>query len=222
MLIKPVGLTKDMTVIDITAGLGERLLRAHHEFKADVTGMDIDSETALRGTELLKPYLSPKVAGISAYTLPNLVIAKKFDCLFAREIFYRVADKPKFFQLVAGYSTALGQLSYTDYIVDPENRDRPAVRAWIQNEKGINPLGLVENAEAWAKAGFNLRVYDDQTAMYKAEIMKGILRFSNFIAANRPDLATKRAILKHMDLWGRRVAAIEQGLKFYRIYGIKA
>jgi hypothetical protein len=77
-------------------------------------------------------------------------------------------------------------------------------------------------AELWAKAGYMLRVHDDQTAYYRKEVMAGMKRFAQFLATGvRPDAETRVAIGKRMQVWAHRMEAMDNGMKFYRFYGTK-
>jgi hypothetical protein len=98
----------------------------------------------------------------------------------------------------------------------------PAILAWRAFEKDAAPLSLVEMAELWAKAGIPLRVHDDQTKIYKKEVKEGMIRFARFMASGvKPDPATCKSIEKRITTWARRMAAMEQGLQFYRFYGLR-
>jgi hypothetical protein len=114
------------------------------------------------------------------------------------------------------------QVSFTDYIINPEMRDRPALAAWRSCEKGADPVGLVEMAELWAKVGISLRVHDDQTVYYKEEVKNGLGRLATFMASGAtPDKETKIALQKRITTWAMRMAALNAGMKFYRFYGLR-
>ncbi|HEU0118486.1 MAG TPA: hypothetical protein VFR09_07615, partial [Alphaproteobacteria bacterium] len=51
-LLGAVGLTKDMSVLDLSAGLGGRMRLIAGKYGASVTGLDPDPEIAARGMEL--------------------------------------------------------------------------------------------------------------------------------------------------------------------------
>ena len=220
-MIKPLTLNKDTSVIDITAGFGERLIKISKDFGADVVGMDCDTAIVTTATERLKPYINQKFSGVATYDIQQFSTEKKYDALLARELFYRVPKAIGFFKTLSHSAQPLAQFSFTDYIVEPEDRDVPQIRSWMLSEKGVSPFGLVDLAEAWAKAGVSLRVYDNQTDLYKTEIIKGIKRLSIFLTSVKPDPLTKKLLLETIDIWAQRLAAFEHGMKFYRIYGIK-
>jgi SAM-dependent methyltransferase len=221
-LIRPLGINKDMSILDLSAGLGGRLRRTTDEFGVYISGLEPDPAIAARGMEMSIAAGRGKRASITVYDPMKLKVERSYDCVIARETIYRVPDKEFFIKSIADCCKAKAQVSFTDYIMNSEVRDEPAIVAWRQAEVGANPAGLVEMAEMWAKANVSLRVHDDQTDYYKKEVMAGLQRFAKFMASGvKPDEATKQAINRRITIWALRVAAIEAGMKFYRFYGLR-
>jgi cyclopropane fatty-acyl-phospholipid synthase-like methyltransferase len=222
LLIKPLSLTKDMSMLDLAAGLGARMRRATDEFHIYISGREPDPEIAARGMALSVESGHGKHVAITAYDPMNLVESRKYDCIVGRETLYRVTDKKKFIASVIACCKPQVQVSFTDYIVNAESQSQPAILAWKAFEPDADPPSLVQMAEFWAKAGISLRVHDDQTDYYKKEVRNGLIRFAKFMASGvKPDKETKRAIEKRITTWAHRIAAMEQGLKFYRFYGLR-
>jgi cyclopropane fatty-acyl-phospholipid synthase-like methyltransferase len=222
MLITPLGLNKDLSVLDLSAGLGGRLRKTAEDFGVYVTGLEPDPAIAARGMEMSIIQGKGKRAAIAAYDPANFSVTRQYDCIIARETFYRVADRRKFFTALGTAAKPKAQVSFTDYIVNPEDREKPAVKAWMAYEKGANPTSLIEMAEDWAKAGFSLRVHDDQTTFYVKEVKEGVKRLATFLASgHRPDDETKQTLRRRIETWAHRLVALEQGMKFYRFYGTK-
>lgn len=221
-MITPLGLNKDMALLDLSAGLGGRLHQTSEKYGVYITGLEPDPFIAARGMEISRRAGKGKRCPIEHYDPNNFSFTKKFDCILARETFYRVDDKNKLFAAIGDCTKPKAQIAYTDYIVDPEHRNQPAIVKWKSFEKGSNPLSLIETAEAWAKVGFTIRVHDDMTALYKKEATAGVTRLAAFLATGvKPDMETKKAILKRVETWMHRLAAMDQGMKFYRFYGGK-
>jgi cyclopropane fatty-acyl-phospholipid synthase-like methyltransferase len=222
LLIKPLNLTKDMALLDLSAGLGTRLRHTTEKLGVSATGREPDPEVAARGMALSGNAGLAKRAPITAYDPMNLVEPRKYDGIIARETIYRLADKKKFIDSIVACSKPQVQISFTDYIVNPESKDQPAIVAWRAFEKDAEPIGLVEMAELWAKAGISLRVHDDQTEYYKREVKKGLVRFAKFMASGvRLDAETRRSVERRITVWAHRMAAMEHGMQFYRFYGSK-
>jgi len=219
-LFQPLGLNKDMAVLDLSSGLGDRMRHMVDALGVYITGLEPDAAIAARGMEMSVRLGKKKHAEITAYDPETFEVAKKYDCILARETFYRVANKNKFFKALAECSKSGAQIAFTDYIVNPEDRDKPAILAWQKFEAGAKPLSLVETAEAWAKVGYTIRVHEDLTDFYKKEIKIGMQKLTAFLAKGLPpDDATKKQIMKRVETWARRMAAMDQGMKFYRFYG---
>jgi cyclopropane fatty-acyl-phospholipid synthase-like methyltransferase len=222
LLIKPLGLTKEMSVLDISAGLGGYMRRAAEETGAYVTGLEPDAKLAERGMQLSIKAGKAKRAPITHYDSANLVLDRTFDSVVARETFYRLPDRPNFFTTIAEHTKSQAQIAFTDYILDKEHREKPEVLAWKEKEKLANPLSLVEMAEAWAKVGFRLRVHEDLTDFYKTEVLVGMKRLMEFLASGiRPDKETAESVLRRIETWQYRLKAMDVGMKFYRFYGTK-
>ena len=221
-LIRPLGITKDMSLADLAAGLGGRARKTSKEFGVYIDGFEPDPEIAARGMALSIAQGRGKHTTIKPYDPMDFPEERTYDCVVARETIYRVPDKQKFVTSIVRNCKPKAQVSFTDYIVNPEVHDLPAVVAWRAFEKGADPVGLVEMEQLWVKAGITLRVHDDMTDYYKDEVKKGMIRLAKFMASGvKPDAETKKSIEKRISTWAHRAAAMEQGLRFYRFYGVR-
>lgn len=221
-MITPLGLNKEMNVLDLSAGLGGRMRRIVEETGAYITGLEPDAAIAERGMQMSIMAGKKKHATVSAYDPANVVLDHSYDAVIARETFYRVADRPTFFAVLSAHAKPGAQLAFTDYILDPEHREHPAVLAWKNKETLADPVGLVEMAELWAKVGFGMRVHEDMTDFYKTAVVKGLKRFMRFLDSGvTPDKETALAIRRRIEIWQYRFAALEGGVKFYRFYAAK-
>jgi SAM-dependent methyltransferase len=221
MLVRPFGVKPDHNLLDLSAGLGGALRTLAGKANL-IKGLEVDQALAMRGMEMSAKAGKTKHAPISVYDPATFSMPATFDFALARELFYRIADKPAFFAAIAGCLKPGGQIAFTDFVVDPENKQKPAILAWQAHEKDARPLGLIDLAQAWARVGIELRVSEDQTAFYRQEVIEGLKRFVGFLGQGpAPDAETKRTILREVELWVYRMAAIEQGMKFYRFYALK-
>jgi cyclopropane fatty-acyl-phospholipid synthase-like methyltransferase len=222
MLIKPVGLSKDKNVLDLSSGLGGPLRTLVGQVN-QIKGCEMDAAVAARGMELSVKAGKGKQAPIEPFDPTTFSMPSIYHVVIARELFYRIPNKPDFFYRVSAGIKVQGHIVFTDYILDPESRDKPGVAAWQAYEKDVKPLALAEMIEAWGRVGFEMRVSEDQTAFYKREIVTGLKRFAAALRiAPPPDAETKATILREVESWVRRIAAFEQGMKFYRFHGIRS
>jgi len=221
-LTSSLGLSKDMNVLDLSAGLGGRMRSISEKYGVYITGLEPDPPIAARGMEMSVKAGKGKHDAIMAYDPNNFSQTKKYDCIIARETLYRVDDKFRFLAAIAAATKPKAQIAYTDYIVEVEDRDKPAIAAWRAFEKNAMPFSLAEATDAWQRVGFDLRTHEDKTDYYRKEVIGGLKRLAIHLASGvRPDPETKASILKRVQTWVHRVAAMEQGMKFYRLQAIK-
>ncbi|HBM91012.1 MAG TPA: phosphoethanolamine methyltransferase [Rhodospirillaceae bacterium] len=221
-LIVPLGLNKEMSVLDLNAGLGGFARKITSETGAYVTGLETNQVLASRGMVMSIAAGKGKQASVEAYDPDAYKAERQYDCVFVREFFYRIIGKEKFFKAVANSVKAGGgQLVFMDYILEDRDKENPAIKKWLEAEKKVTPLPFIDMVKEWKKLGFDMRVAEDQTTLYRSEILKGLASFVEFLALNVPGPDTKPSIVREIDLWARRVAALENGLRYCRFYGIK-
>ncbi len=221
-LITPLGMNKEMSILDMSAGLGGMARKIAADFGSYVTGLEVDPTIASRGMIMSIAAGKAKQATVTAYDPEIYAPTRKYDCIFARELFYKVVAKEKFFKAITGsLKSGGGQLVFTDYLLDSASRAKPAIRQWFEREPNAAPLSLPETIKYWKGFGFDMRVAEDQTDLYHMEILKGLTQLVEHMSLNIPDGETKMILLREIDLWARRLHAFKSGLKYYRFYGIK-
>lgn len=222
MLAKPLGINKEMSVLDLSAGLGAMGRRIAEEFGAYVTGMEIDPALVSRGMILSIAAGKGKQASVESYQPEEFSLPRKYDCVFARELFYKIADKERFLSIVAeGVKPGGGQIVFTDFLVDSVSSAKPAVQRWKEKEGGATPATLHDAVKTWKRLGFDMRVAEDQTELYIHHVFTGFAEILSFLEGASPDRASKILVLKEIEHWASRLAAFKEGLKYYRFYGVK-
>lgn len=221
-LVAPLGLNQETSVLDLSAGLGGLARKLAVDYNVYVTGLEPNPVLASRGMLMSIAAGKSKQASITAYDPAAYEASKKYDCVFARELFCRVIGKEKFFNAVASsVKPKGGQIVFTDYILEDKDMDKKAIVQWLSVEKDVVPLSYAKMVQEWKGLKFDMRVAEDQTDLYRREVLRGLSRFVAYLAKHKPSPDTKPLIVHEIDLWSRRVAAIENGLKYYRFYGIK-
>jgi len=221
-LTSPLGVNQEMSILDLGAGLGALARQLAEHYKAYVTGLEQDPNLAARGMVMSIAHGKSKMASIVVYDPANFTPSRKFDVIVAREVFYRIIGKEKFFKAIdASLKTGGGQIVFTDYILNPEAREKPAVTQWLTRERGAAPLSMIETIKLWKGMGYDLRIAEDQTPFYKDSILLGLRDLAQHMVMNVPDRETKLVVLHEIDLWAKRLAAFHAGLRYCRFYGIK-
>lgn len=221
LLVTPLGLTSEKDVLDLSAGLGGLPRRLAEEFNAAVTALETDALMARRATSLSLDAAKGKKIPVEFYDPPGFSPPRKYDAVIARELFYRVIGKEKFFQAVAGGVKQHGMLVFTDYLLDKKARENKAVSVWNKYEPHALPMNLQDMIESWSKLKFDVRANEDLTDLYLSEIAQRLKAFTGFLAQTPPDADTRPLVLQEIELWVRRAEAMQQGLKFFRFEAIK-
>jgi len=212
----------DMSVLDLVAGLGGLSRHLVEKYNCFVSGMEHDSATAARGMIMSIAAGKSKTASVVGYDPTTYTASRKYDAIFIREVFFRIIGKEKFFKAIdSSLKNGGGHIVFTDYILDVDKREKPAVMKWLARERGSVPVSMIETIKTWRGMGYDLRVTEDQTNLYKAYILKGIKELANYMILNIPDGPTKAVVVSEVDLWAKRLAALNDGLRYCRFYGIK-
>lgn len=223
-LIKPLGLDSSMHVLDLGAGLGG-VPRAIAEFTgAWVTGYEADPRLVKRANELSAKMGMAKKVPIELYNPDNPGFKRAaYDAVISRESLFTFADKGKLFGRIVRAVKPFGQILFTDYMLPRPNHSSPALDAWYAVEQQEpHPWSLEEALAVLNGLKLDVRIHDDISEEMRARILKGWDSFTKMIASGGMSRAFKRALLKEVELWARRVALIESGdLKVYRVYARK-
>lgn len=225
-LAKPFGLNPSLTVMEFGAGLGGGTRALVNEFGVWVNGVEPTADLAKAGKELSIKAGLEKKADIIRYAPDGFEPkAGSVDCILSSESLYLVADKVK---LLKNFESALkprGQVSITDFV---RSDDIAA------NDQRVQGLGLAPSDPTHFASGadyvkwfrelnFDLRVNEDITDRYRRMIMDGWIGFTQSGGQKAAHAkALPEQVVKEVELWSRRVAAMDAGhLKVMRYYAIK-
>ena len=220
-LLAPLGLTKEHSVVEIGAGLGGVARCITQATGAWVTGYEQDEALAEGGMEMSNMAGLAKRAPLKQSELTAVKIRKRtIDCVFSKEVFYRVADKKKLLDRVHSMLKIEGHLLFTDVVAaGPESRG-PATEVWAAQEPEPPTLWTVDETRAALEAlQLDVRITEDITVAYRARVLEG---FKKLLAEMRkkplpPDLAGWA--MAEAEYWARRVAVIDSGeVKVFRFY----
>lgn len=222
LLIRPFGLNAEMSVLDLSAGLGGAARRIFMDSKAYVTGLESAPDLAEAGMEISRLNGMALSAPIEFYDPETYTPSRKYDCVIARDLFFRVRGKDRFMQAIADTLKPRGHMSWTDYVVDPAAAHQSGIRVWAASElDGDTPPSLPNVMQTMTRLGFDVRIHEDVTQGYRHHIQTALQRFARFIAPYDFSEATRTAIIQETELWARRGLALEQGMKVCRFYALK-
>lgn len=221
-LVKPFGINSSMSILDMSAGLGGVARTIARDYKAWVTGLEPSALLAQMGQERSIAQKLVKQAPISHYDPNNIKLDKKYDGIFSKEAFFTVQNKDKLFGEIAKQMNPGGQFLFTDYCVDGADMTNPGLVGWMSNEPVEPVLWSASRVIDTLKAQkLDVRVNEDMTLLQKQLILTALSTFLGHLAAHSMDQGTKLAVLDEVELWARRMAAFDAGLKVYRFYAMK-
>ncbi len=222
-LVKPFAANPAMSILDIAAGLGGPARIIADAFDTYITGLERDPETAVRGMAMSVTAGKQKHAPIGAMNPETLELkAGAYDCIFGRGGTYAVQDKERFLRVLIMGLKPRGQLLLTDYLIDPALAERPELAAWQALEPFPPALWNVQQYTDCLKSlGFDIRITEDITTQYKAQIVLGWDNLLQTIDIRKLPRAHQLTVLDEAERWVKTIIALDSGaLKVYRFYAL--
>jgi SAM-dependent methyltransferase len=219
-LIKPLGLNPKFSVLDLSAGLGGATRLMAKSYGCWVTGLEASPVLAAAAQERSVMAGLAKQAAIAHYDPDNLKLAKRFDCIFSKEFFVFVRNREALTDAMEACLKPGGQLLFTDYVL--EGAGGAALKAWIDHEPmEPHPRTLAQVVDSLQQRNLDIRITEDITDRHRSLIVGAIQTLTGFLEKHALDQETKLAVLDEVELWARRVAALQDGLRCYRFFALK-
>lgn len=223
-LVKPMGLNKEKTLLDLGCGLGGAARVIHKSLGAWVTGMEASktlAEAGMAGSE--KAGLAKKAA-VEWYDPTTVILpARKFDAAFARMVFTPLKDKSRLLKQLNDTLKSSGQMMFLEFVLREPGITSPALEACIKGED--HPphfVAMEEYTRVLVQLGLDLRVAEDLTAEFRGLVLDGWGRLAKSLKPNTLESDEAKGLTHELELWARRVAAFDSGdLRVARFYAIK-
>jgi SAM-dependent methyltransferase len=223
-LVKPMGLTKEKTMLDLNSGLGGAARVIAKAFGTYVTGMDASQTLAQAGMAASERAGLAKKAVIEWFDPLTVILPqRKYDAIFARLVFLPLEQKKR---LIAQVEQALkpgGQLMFLEFALGSANAKSPALDAWLKGEDHPpHPITIDAYSEELKALKMDVRVAEDMTAEFRSLVLEGWARLTSALKPKSlaPDEA--QGLAHEVELWSRRIAAFDTGdLRVARLYALK-
>lgn len=221
-LIRPLGLTPAMSVLDLAAGLGGTPRLMAQKYGAWVTGLErsplLASEAMTRSS---KAGLA-KQAAISHYDPENFHTHRRYDSVFAKELFYTITNKHQLLDTLVESLKSRGQLLFTDYILDTHSGSPADILAWSRTEPlAATPWTLEQWAQELHQRNLDLRISEDITAMHQKQVLHAMRILLTVLQESTLSEEVQAAYAEEVALWAQRIKALRAGLRCYRFYALK-
>jgi len=221
-LVKPLGLNPAMSILDIGAGLGGSIRSMVQQYGAWTTGLEYNPLLAEAGMERSHKAGLARQAPIQLFDPESFAWSKRVDAVFSKEAFYTIRNKDGLIDTIEKALKPRGHLLFTDYVVSGSASRGRDFDSWSKHEPvEPHPWTVEQYVEALQRRGMDIRITEDVSALHEELILNAIQVFVKHLETVAPDRATKITVVEEVELWARRVAALNAGLRVYRFYALK-
>ncbi|HYD32136.1 MAG TPA: methyltransferase domain-containing protein [Azospirillaceae bacterium] len=221
-LLKPLGLNSAMSALDLSAGMGGTVRMMATKFSAWATGLEASPVLAERGMAQSTKHGMAQKAPIEHYDPENFSYGRRFDCAFAKETFFTVQNKAGLIEGVLECIKSPGQLLFTDYVVEANPRSPEVIRNWADHEPLEPHVWTVDQWSALLrKERLDVRIVEDISDTHIHSVLTAIKTLTDFLEQHAMDRGTKVNVVDEVEMWARRVAALQAGLRCYRFFALK-
>lgn len=222
-LVKPFGLTKENTMLEIGAGLGGGARTIAGKIGTYVDGFDLNEDIAKRACELAMMKGLEKKADVRPYTVETLDLRLNYyDACLIRETLMAIEDKETLFDKVYEALKAHASFVISDFFIDGETPGPAASAAFEVENREIFPcdadlvIAMLENL------GFEMRINTDETHVYADSVRHAWAQVAAKLAGKDVADDVSAALMHETELWKRRNAAFAAGeLQMRRIVCFK-
>lgn len=221
-VIKPLGLSPEMSVLEIGCGLGVGLRAVAGESGAWIDGVDPNPEVTAEAEKWIgTDGLLKKAVPSNAHPLDESVTGKRRDAILSRDGLHRYSDRK---DILAGLREVLkpkGQVLITDFMVNPE-ADATAIDSWI--ELHAEPpvlLSLTDARDELTALGLDVRVAKDESTLFAEAILDKIQRFAAELNDNPVPAELQDWVVWEAEYWARTMDALQSGaLRHGRLHAV--
>jgi len=223
-LVKPMGLNKEKTMLDLNSGLGGAARVIAKAFGTYVTGMDASQTLAKAGMAASEKAGLAKKAVIEWFDPLTVILPqRKYDAIFARLVFLPLEQKKRLLAQVEQALKPGGQLMFLEFALGSEKAKSAALDAWLKGEDHPpHPITIDAYSEELKALKMDVRVAEDMTAEFRSLVLEGWARLTSALKPKSlaPDEA--QGLAHEVELWSRRIAAFDAGdLRVARLYALK-
>jgi len=215
------GLTPEMSMLDLGAGLGGPARAISSAYGIWVSAFEAVPEHVKVGMEQSVMHGMGKKVPLAHYAPETVELPKrKYDCIFSKELMHLVQAKKRLIaEIEAGLKEGRGQFFIIDYVVTEKGKTSPRIAEWNEaDEEASHFWTREEYAAAFAEAKLDLRVTEDQTARYCEMIAEGFrsLRknMDNLLSEETDphrQSELRRALAFESNRWAVRAEALQSG-----------
>ncbi|MBI3451326.1 MAG: methyltransferase domain-containing protein [Rhodospirillales bacterium] len=223
-MVKPLGLNKEKSMLDLGCGLGGATRAISKTFGAWVLGMESSKNLAVAGAKASEMAGLSKKAPVEHFDPVTVELpAKKYDAVFARQSMFHLANKKRLLTEIEKCLKPGGQLMFTDFVLSKAGANSPALAKWMAAEDHAPVLCTLDQFTKELRAlKLDVRVADDMSTEFRKLVLDGWANLARILKPDSMNPEESKSLVREVELWGLRVAAIDSGeLRLARFYGLK-
>lgn len=228
-LVNVAGLKTDMSILDLSAGLGGAARALSERFGGLwINAFEMSPELAQVGMEQSKMAGMTKKVPLESFDPAKPHWKKKFDFAFARETFYQIKKKEILLLAIAKSLKPTGQCLLTDLVLREEGLSSPELDAWKTSEPNpVYPWSVEQYRTFFEKLSLPMSLSPlDLTEGYCNLVVSGWWKAQNTILRAKKSGNYDEEVLAtlgdEVERWAARTAAMQSGdLRVFRFYSDK-
>jgi hypothetical protein len=205
-LVKPLDLSDGKTLLIFGGGLGGPARLLTESCGVRVEAWDPDPAIAAAHDAAVD-------SEIRSYSPDALeAVGAPVECRFSKEAIFALADKEAFFDALTARLSQSGELVFTDYVIAEGAAEAPEIRAWLTAEAfPRHPVTLEAHRAALEARGLSIRSSEPITETHRHLILRGLESFMDGLRRDPLERALLAELPGELEIWSRRVQAIEAG-----------
>lgn len=223
-LLNPVGIHSETNIVDLAARLGSTGREISRKNGTWVTNLEWDPDLAKDGQHRSIRHDLDKKSPVNPYD-PNSfdLQAGRFDCVFARELFYLVENKARLFDVVATGLRPRGQFIFTDFLVTRAGAVTSDMESWFAYEDvRPTPWSLAQTTDALQKEGMEVRISSDITERYRDLIVQAWVGLSEKLEKGAIPRHLLKAVANEAERWAAFRRCLDAGsIVVYRFHAFR-
>lgn len=211
-LLTPLGLQKDMRIVDFGARAGCLVRLAAAELGVWAAGLEADGVLVSAADDLIRQAKLGRSASVMKAGLRNNTFGSRaFDALVSREAMHVLADKDDVYACCKDLLKPGGQLLFTDF-VSRRPGVNPAIEVWAAHERIHAHLETSDHHRKLLEGhGFEILAFEDVGEDYRKRVASSMQAFAGQLAEKGLDELDREWIMFEVDLWARRVDFLQSG-----------
>ena len=225
--LKPLGLNKDMSMLDLSAGLGGPGRDVVDSFGIWISGKEPDSALAHVGMELSTMAGMARKMPVEPYDAESVALGEdRYQVIVANTLLSTVKDKARLLREIASSTKPGGQISFTDHVLG-DTQDEAFLAAWAAGEPVTPRLWSAQQYRAaFDENKLDCRISQDITDEHLELIISGWWRAQKAVRrlkdSGKASEELLNAIAIEAELWAQRTAVLQRGcVRYFRFHLMK-